>query len=92
MFFYKRYVCKHLVGIVIIQKKIITRPAAKNQPLGIKRGKGRPPMAKLVLVRMMHESILDYENLSSEVHLIIKRNEEENLLVLRLKLLELLLS
>ena len=61
MFFYKRYVCKHLVGIAIIQKKIITRPAAKNQPLGIKRGKGRPPMAKLALVRMMHESILDFK-------------------------------
>ncbi len=42
----------HLVGIAIIQQKIITRPAAKNQPLGIKRDRDRHPMAKLMLVRM----------------------------------------
>ena len=47
--FYKRYVCKHLLG-TLIRLKLITPPlAAKNQPIGITRGVGRPRKATKAL-------------------------------------------
>ena len=64
--YYKRYVCKHLAGIAILQKLLLPSYAAKNQPLGVKRGPGRPTLAKLALIRMPRESILDYGNLSTD--------------------------
>ena len=47
--YYKRYICKHILG-TLIRLKLITPPlSAKNQPIDIKRGPGRPRKAAKAL-------------------------------------------
>ncbi len=47
--FYKEYVCKHVIGILIRLKIILCPVKAKNVPIGYTRGVGRPKKAKYAL-------------------------------------------
>ncbi len=49
--FLKQFICKHVLGIAIRQKKFTVRPEAKNIPIGQKRKRGRPAMATKALLR-----------------------------------------
>jgi len=44
--FLKEGVCHHSLGMEIRQKRVTVPPAAKNIPLGEKRKRGRPSLAK----------------------------------------------
>lgn len=48
--FFKRFICKHLVGIAIRLKYAKPPPAAKNVPIGQKRKRGRPKLTKKALI------------------------------------------
>jgi hypothetical protein len=59
--YFKKYLCKHVIGLALIHKQFAVRMAAKNQPLGTKRGRGRPALAVLALHRQteIHASLFD---------------------------------
>lgn len=46
----KNYICTHIVGISIRMKYVIVPDEAKNIPIGQKRKRGRPALAKAALV------------------------------------------
>lgn len=48
--FFKKFICKHLVGIAIILKLIEVPVQAKNIPIGNKPKRGRPSKAKKALI------------------------------------------
>ena len=48
--FLKQYVCKHLIGVAIRLKKAKPPAAAKSIPIGQKRRRGRPKLAKPALL------------------------------------------
>ena len=45
--YFKEYVCKHLIGIVILLNKAIVQAQAKTIPIAQKRKPGRPRLAVL---------------------------------------------
>ena len=47
--FFKQYICKHLLGTLIRLRLLIAPLSAKNQPIGVVRGPGRPRLAKKAL-------------------------------------------
>ena len=46
----KKYICKHITGLAIINKLLVVPPEAKNVPIGTKRKRGRPDKAKKALI------------------------------------------
>lgn len=48
--FYKKFICKHLVGMAMRYKLVEPPLAAKSVPLGQKRKRGRPKKAKHALI------------------------------------------
>lgn len=48
--FFKKYMCMHIVGIALRMKFVEAPPEAKNVPIGQKRKRGRPALAKAALV------------------------------------------
>lgn len=44
--FFKKYICMHVVGIALRMKYTEAPPEAKNVPIGSKRKRGRPALAK----------------------------------------------
>ena len=46
----KEYVCKHVIGIAVRNKKFDLRPEARGILLGQKRKRGRPEKAKKALI------------------------------------------
>lgn len=48
--FYRKYVCKHLIGLAIRLKFVMPPLEAKAQPLGLKRKRGRPTKARAALI------------------------------------------
>ena len=61
--YFKKYICKHIIGIAIRLKLAIPDKAAKNVPLNQKRKAGRPCLAAPALVKHTFTSILsaDYD-------------------------------
>jgi hypothetical protein len=49
--FQKNYVCHHILGLAVRQKLYEVRPEAKSIPIGEKRKRGRPKLAKKALLR-----------------------------------------
>jgi len=48
--FYKNYNCKHICEIAIIGGLFTVSPEAKNIPIGKKRKRGRPVVARTALI------------------------------------------
>lgn len=48
--FFKNFICQHVIGISLRMKYVIAPDEAKNIPLGQKRKRGRPALAKAALV------------------------------------------
>jgi hypothetical protein len=48
--FFKKMLCKHIVGLAIRLKLAVPPPEAKNVPIGTKRKRGRPAKAKKALL------------------------------------------
>ncbi len=48
--FFKKFMCKHVVGMAIRLNYCKPPPAAKNVPTGEKRHRGRPSKAKKALL------------------------------------------
>ena len=48
--FFKNYICKHVVGMVIHLKHDKPPAAAKSVPIGKKRKRGRPAKVKRTLL------------------------------------------
>lgn len=48
--FFKKFICKHVVGIAIRCKYTTAPPAARNLSIGQKRKRGRPALAKHALI------------------------------------------
>jgi uncharacterized Zn finger protein len=48
--FFKKYMCKHVVGLAIRSRFCTPPVAAKNIPIGQKRRRGRPSKAKKALL------------------------------------------
>lgn len=48
--FYRKYICKHLIGLAIRLKFVMPPLEAKAQPLGLKRKRGRPTKARAALI------------------------------------------
>jgi MULE transposase domain/SWIM zinc finger len=48
--FLKRFICKHTLGIAIVENKFKVVPEAKLVPIGQKRKRGRPAKAKKALI------------------------------------------
>ena len=48
--FFKKYVCKHMVGLAIRNKFVKVPPAAKQVPIGEKRSRGRPKQSTQALL------------------------------------------
>lgn len=44
--YFKKYICMHVVGIALRMKYVEAPPEAKNLPIGQKRRRGRPALAK----------------------------------------------
>lgn len=44
--YFKKYICMHVVGIALRMKFVEAPPEAKNIPIGHKRKRGRPALAK----------------------------------------------
>ena len=63
--FYKEYICKHVLGMLIRLKLIICPLKAKDVPIGYTRGVGRPKKAKLAL-QFQPDYFLDIINDSSD--------------------------
>lgn len=49
--FLKDYMCKHVYGIAMCTKLVVPRFEAKQVPLGQKRKRGRPKLAKKALIK-----------------------------------------
>lgn len=49
-FFLKKFMCKHILGILLRTKVLHAPSEAKNVPIGEKRKRGRPPKAKKALI------------------------------------------
>ena len=49
--YWKKYVCKHILGLAIRLNKFNVVPEAKTVPIGEKRKRGRPAKAKKALLR-----------------------------------------
>lgn len=48
--FYRKFSCKHLIGLAIRLKYVTPPLEAKSQPLGLKRKRGRPTKARAALI------------------------------------------
>lgn len=48
--FLKTYICKHIIGLAVKLNIFELTPQAKSLPLGVKRKRGRPALAKKALV------------------------------------------
>lgn len=48
--FLKQYMCKHILGLAIRKKIVVPPPAARSNPIGNKRRRGRPAKAKQALI------------------------------------------
>ena len=63
--YYKKYICKHLIGIAIrlsADTKVKVSIQAKNIKIGSKRRVGRPALAKPALVRQPFRSLIDADD------------------------------
>lgn len=49
--FLKEYICKHVVGLAIRLKEVSPPLIAKSVPIGQKRKRGRPTLAKKAFIR-----------------------------------------
>lgn len=48
--YFKNFICQHIIGVSLRMKYVIAPDEAKNIPLGQKRKRGRPALAKAALV------------------------------------------
>lgn len=48
--FFKNFICKHIIGVSLRMKYVTAPDEAKNLPLGQKRKRGRPALARAALV------------------------------------------
>lgn len=62
--YFKRYMCKHIIGVSLRSKLVKAPNAAKLIPLNQTRGVGRPRLAASALIYQAHsfKSLLEYEN------------------------------
>jgi len=49
-YYFKNFLCKHLIGLAIRLKAVALPVEAKNIPIGLKRKRGRPAKAKKALL------------------------------------------
>jgi hypothetical protein len=57
--YHKKYVCKHIIGIALMEKLAVCPIECKSQPLGVKKTRGRTALSVQALLRQPRDSILN---------------------------------